>query len=121
MARILVVDDEAMVLEVLSRMLSAWGHDVVTAEDVQDGIDKYDPASFDLVLTDYQTPRGTGLQLLEKVREADPETPVFVISGHWNQGDRSRAHELGASTMDKPCDFNRLRLDIQKALEAQDD
>lgn len=80
--RILIVDDEAHILHVLTLKLANAGYDVLTAEDGQEGLDAVFNESPDLVITDYQMPRMTGLEMARAIH-ADPRfqsLPILMLS-----------------------------------------
>jgi CheY-like chemotaxis protein len=79
--RILVVDDEPLVRKVVSRFLTADGHEVVTAANGREAITAFKEAEFDLVLTDWAMPKMTGSLLAEAVKNERPEVPVAIMTG----------------------------------------
>ncbi|MBI4611533.1 MAG: GAF domain-containing protein [Candidatus Rokubacteria bacterium] len=79
--RCLVVDDEPLVREVLSDLLSQGGHEVVLVADGAEAIARCRAEPFDLVLTDLAMPGVSGLQVARAVKDHDPAVPVFVITG----------------------------------------
>ena len=79
--RVLVVDDEPEVLNVLSDYLSHDGHSVETAEDGREGISKFQSGEFDLVLTDQAMPQMSGDEFADRVKRMSPDTPVVQITG----------------------------------------
>src|SRR3982750_3598551 len=79
-ARILVVDDEESIREFLDIMLSKEGYDVTLAEDGQKAIDFLKKKSFDMVISDMQMPRVTGMELLRHSRENYPELRFMMIT-----------------------------------------
>lgn len=79
--RILVVDDEQRVREILSMCLSSDGHVVETATNGHEGLDKFWAGRFDLVLTDRMMPKMSGDQLASAIKEIAPHTPVIMLTG----------------------------------------
>ncbi len=81
--RILVVDDEAWVLTVTGKMLTARGYEVVAVSGGHEALDALntDPRGFQLMITDETMPRITGSDLIRQARESQPDLPVLVISG----------------------------------------
>ena len=77
--RVLAVDDETSVLEVIRHTLKPEGYDIVTAEDGQSALDMLDSFSPDLVILDINMPGLNGLEVLEKIRESS-DTPVIMLS-----------------------------------------
>ena len=85
-ARILIVDDEEIVLLALRDTLKQMGHQVVTALTVAEGLDHLRTESFAVVFTDYQMPQLTGLEFLAQVRELQPEASRILITAVLNLG-----------------------------------
>jgi two-component system C4-dicarboxylate transport response regulator DctD len=88
-AHILVVDDETSVREGLSDMLSISGHIVTCANDGQEGLELFHKAlerdelpPFDILIFDIKMPHMSGLELMERVVQLDPEIPIIIITGH---------------------------------------
>lgn len=82
MAIILVVDDEKAVVEMVSWALHRHGHQVETAADGQEAIEKFDRGCFDVVITDLNMPYVSGHGLLTHIRHSRRDkTPVIAISG----------------------------------------
>lgn len=80
---VLIIDDEAVILEAASEILKRAGYMVTTAIDGEDGYGKVKQDSFDLVITDIRMPKLGGMALIQKVREeVSTETPIIVITGH---------------------------------------
>jgi DNA-binding response OmpR family regulator len=80
-SRILVVDDDAVMRDFLGRMLRHVEYHVSCAEDGEAGWDALRADRFDVLITDHEMPRLTGLDLLRRVRAAPLKVPVILISG----------------------------------------
>jgi DNA-binding response OmpR family regulator len=81
--RILVVDDDASLLNMVRITLRASGFDVEVASDGIEGLECLNERPpFDLVLLDLQMPRMTGQELLKELRQRDTTTPVLIITAH---------------------------------------
>jgi DNA-binding response OmpR family regulator len=79
---ILVIDDEPSISEMLDRALSRFGYKVLVAATAKQGLSMFDEVSVDLVLTDYQMPGLTGLDVVKHVRHSKrSHTPVIAMSG----------------------------------------
>ncbi len=89
-ARVLLVDDDPRLVEVLSDMLRAEGHEVTTANNGEEAIARFDPAAHDVVITDLGMPRMNGWEVAERVKTRAPGTAVFLLTG-W--GESVSAHE----------------------------
>ena len=82
MGTILIIEDEQGILELLQEVLTLSGHNVDTASDGQEGIDKFDNNSFDLVITDVCMPGTSGHTVVEHIRNSCKKgTPIIGISG----------------------------------------
>lgn len=81
MARILVVDDEASLLETLSTFLRNAGYEVETAEDVAGARARLQSGQFDVVASDIVMPRVSGMELLRAIRQESPHVQVIMITG----------------------------------------
>jgi len=79
--RILIIDDEQIVLEVLCKILQLEGYEVVTAASGDEGIELFGQKSFDLVITDMVMPGKDGLQTILALRQEDPGLAVVAMSG----------------------------------------
>ena len=82
MAKILVVEDDNEVRELISSTLSIKGFDVVEAKDAEDGLEAYKRHKPNIIITDINMPGSSGLWLIESVRKSDSDTPIIVLSGH---------------------------------------
>lgn len=81
MARILVIDDDDLVLASLRVQLEAYDHAVVTVDCGRDGIAMVGKEAFDVVICDVFMPEMDGLETIRAIHERDPDVPVIVISG----------------------------------------
>jgi CheY-like chemotaxis protein len=97
-ARILVVDDEAHILQVLRLKLQNAGHTVTTAEDGEEALDIARDEPLDLVITDFQMPHMTGLEL-SRALAADPATAAIPILMLTARGHALSASDLGAGNI----------------------
>jgi two-component system, NtrC family, response regulator PilR len=118
MASILVVDDELSLREFLEILLRKQGHDVATAADVPAALRRVSEGGLDLVITDLRLGEGSGLTVLEEVRERSPGTEVVVVTAFATAETAIRAMKLGAyDYLLKPFKVDELRLVVEKALE----
>jgi two-component system, NtrC family, nitrogen regulation response regulator NtrX len=118
MGRILIVDDEQNILDVLSLVLSSEKHKIDTTLDGFSAIEKVKNSKYDLVLLDIKMPRMDGIEVLEKILEIDKSLIVIMISGHGNFETAVEATKKGAyNYIQKPPDLDELKLAIKNALE----
>ncbi|MDP3277641.1 MAG: sigma-54 dependent transcriptional regulator [Deltaproteobacteria bacterium] len=119
-ARVLVVDDEPSLRQMLRVMLSRAGHEVIDAIDVasaRSAIAHASPA-FDLVITDLVMPGGSGLDVIRAAREHSAETQVLMVTAHASVETAVEAMRLGAyGYVEKPLDLATARAQVDKALE----
>jgi DNA-binding NtrC family response regulator len=80
--RVLVVDDEPMIVSLLSTILRERGWDVTEARSGTDGIDQLDRARFDVILTDLVMPGDSGIDLLRSAKEIHPDVEVILMTGY---------------------------------------
>lgn len=119
MAKILLVEDNPMNRDMLSRRLARKGYEVVIAIDGQQGIDMARSETPDLVLMDMSLPVVDGWEATRRLKSA-PETrsiPVIALTAHAMAGDREKAVEAGCNDYDiKPIELPRLLEKIEALL-----
>ncbi len=120
-AKVLIVEDERLIREVLSTELRKAGHNVVTATDGQEALQIVGTDIFDLVITDLKMPgRLGGMEILKAVKEISPETVVIVITAFATFAVGVEAMRLGAyDVFPKPFDNEHVVLKVRTALEAK--
>ena len=114
--RVLVVDDEAMLADLLSQALRHEGWETATATDGLDALAK--AASFhpDVVILDVQMPRMDGLETLERLRARDPELPVLFLTARDAVADRVQGLRAGADDyVTKPFDLDEVAARVEAA------
>ncbi len=111
MARILLVEDNEMNRDMLSRRLERKGYEVELAVDGRQGVDKAKTLAYDLVLMDMSLPEIDGWEATRELR-SDPATnalPIIALTAHAMSGDREKALEAGCDDYDtKPIELSRL-------------
>jgi CheY-like chemotaxis protein len=119
MARILLVEDNEMNRDMLSRRLSRKGHQVLIAADGMQGVSLAQEEHPDLILMDMSLPVLDGWQATRQLR-ATPETehiPIIALTAHALSGDREKSLEAGCNEYEtKPVDFPRLMEKIESLL-----
>lgn len=117
MAKILVVDDERSIRNVLKQVLEYDGHRVRVAPDGPTGLVARRQFAPDVTLLDVKMPNMDGLQVLESMRKEDPGTVVIMISGHGTISTAVEATQKGAfDFLEKPLDTERLQVTLRNAL-----
>lgn len=115
---ILVIDDERAIRRTLNEILSFEGFKVEEAEDGVEGLKKIQDGNYDCILCDVKMPKMDGIEVLEKVKEVNPDVPFIVISGHGNIETAVDAVKKGAyDFIAKPPDLNRLLITIRNAMD----
>jgi two-component system nitrogen regulation response regulator NtrX len=120
MARILIVEDEASIRNVLVNIISeeSESYEVYAAEDAKRALELLGESSFDLMLSDIKMPGMDGIELLERVVVLQPECTVVMISGHGDIETAVDSIKKGAyDYISKPPDLNRLLNTVRNALD----
>lgn len=106
MKRILLVDDEEMILSVLKKALSERGYEVTTASNGREAMEAFNSRGADLVVTDILMPEKGGLSLLMDLRKKDPGVRIIAMSGGGKDGKMdflaTAASIQGVETLRKP-------------------
>ncbi len=115
--RVLIVDDEQSMRDMLAILLKKEGLDVCTAASRAEAADVLSQGPVDLVLTDVRLPDGDGIEVLRHVKAASPETAVVVMTGYGTSETAVAARKLGAEAyILKPFDVDELRVVVKDAL-----
>ncbi|MFM7018565.1 sigma-54-dependent transcriptional regulator [Flavobacterium sp.] len=120
MSKILIIEDEASIRRVLTKILSEESDTYLVdeAEDGVQGLEKIKNTDYDLVLCDIKMPKMDGVELLEAVKKIKPEIPMVMISGHGDMETAIQTMRLGAfDYISKPPDLNRLLNTVRNALD----
>jgi len=119
-ARILIVDDEANIRELLDEILSEEGYDVTTAEDAAHAREARRGCNFDLTLLDIWMPDTDGISLLKEWADSGSLGSVVMMSGHGTVDTAVEATRLGAlDFIEKPVSLSQLLRTVSKALSAR--
>ena len=116
MTRVLVADDSSTMRKIILRSLQAVGvTDVAEAADGAEAVALFTPGKFDMVLTDWNMPGMTGLEVLKSIRAQDKEIPVIMVT---TEAEKSRVLEaIQAGVTDylvKPFTADTLREKLEK-------
>ena len=123
MPKILIVEDEAAIRRVLSKILKEENpsYEIFEAEDGKKGYNMVIDQEYDLIFSDIKMPGMDGMELLGAIRELRPEIPVVMISGHGDLELAVNAMRLGAfDYISKPPDLNRLLHTVRQALDKKE-
>jgi len=119
MPKVLVVEDNEMNRDMLSRRLERRGYEVITAVDGEDGVNKAQSESPDMILMDMDLPVLDGWAATRQLKDS-PDTqaiPVIALTAHAMAGDREKAMDAGCDDYDtKPVEFSRLLEKMEKLL-----
>lgn len=113
--RVLVVDDDGNVREMLADLLEIWGYEVDVAVDGTEGVTRFGREPYDLVLTDFRMPGASGLELVEAVRQADPTVGIIMLTASIEDLEDQR-RRFGFALLRKPLQIGDLRAAVTHAL-----
>ena len=117
-ATVVVIDDELSMREFLQILMQEDGHDVHVAASVAEGLDVLGKLDPDLVFTDLKLPDGSGLEVLEWLRDHQPETQVIMVTAYASAETAVQAIRLGAyDYQTKPFQVDEVRAIAERALE----
>lgn len=120
MAKVLVVDDSAMVRKYHQYFLSELGHQVAEAEDGYVGLEMLLSSQYDLILTDINMPRMDGFQFISEVRQVPSYqlTPIIIVTSQEDIEDAERGKAVGANLIFiKPTELEKLIFWVRRLLE----
>ena len=116
--KILVIDDETIIRDLLKEFLSDLGFQVLLAEDGKKGIQLGSDCNIKLALVDLKLPDLEGIQVVKKIREKNPRLRFILLTGYPTPQARKQAEQLGTSGfLTKPFKLPELQSLIQKALK----
>ena len=118
--RILVVDDEEIIRNLLYDVLSNTGYKVKTAKDGQEAISQIEKEPFEIVITDFKMPGMNGIELLQHILKINPDICVLIITAYSAVESAVSAMKLGAyDYICKPFELEEMKVVIEKAVERQ--
>ena len=109
-ARILVVDDDTATREVLARFLARAGYSVESCASPAAALAQLGSAAFDVLLTDFVMPEGSGLDLITRATQLYPHLRCVIMSGHPRSADAAAS----IAWIEKPIDINKLLAAIRQ-------
>lgn len=120
MEKVLVIDDDKPTLMMFRLTLSAYGFDVLTAENGREGLEIFSHDRPRIVLTDIKMPGMNGIEVLKRIKEIDPTAEVIVITGHGDMDLAIQALNLDATDfINKPIQRHLLEQALERASERQ--
>ena len=118
MGKVLIVDDEVAIREILKEILEFENYKVDEAENGVTGIKKYSENDYDVVLCDIKMPKMDGIEFLDKAMELGKDTQFIMISAHGSIETAVEATKKGAfDFISKPPDLNRLLVSVRNAMD----
>ena len=117
--RILLIDDDPNVREVLLHLLASFGYDGHTASDGASGLARFDEGDWDLVLVDVVMPAMSGWGVVETIRQRAPTTPIVLITGMNQPAVMQRARDWKLPVIVKPFRSDGIRAIVATALQAR--
>ncbi len=113
--RLLIVDDEEDLRNLLSQFLATKGYEVQSAEDGEKAIELLYANSFDVVLLDIQMPKLGGIGVLKYINQHTPQTKVIILTGYGDLKNAMEAKEYGASDfINKPYKLEDILSTIER-------
>jgi YesN/AraC family two-component response regulator len=120
MAKILVIDDEAIIRDRLRNLLILDDYTAYAAENGVEGLKLFDSEAPDVVVADIKMPKMDGIEVLKRVKMRSKTAEVIFITGHGGVDTAIEAMKEGAfGYIQKPIEYDELRIEIEKALEKQ--
>lgn len=116
--RVLFVDDEAMIREVMRIELPRMGHEVTVCDGGQAAIDAVNATTFDAAIVDLRMPGIDGWQVVDHIKSVSPETQVVIHTAHGNVDEAIQAVRRGANDfLQKPCKLFDIQNVLQRVIE----
>ena len=97
MTRLLLIDDEKSIVDVMAISLKSDGYEVLTSSSGEEGLEIFDRESPDIVITDIKMPGMDGIEILKAIKERSDITEVIIITGHGDVDNAIEALKYGAS------------------------
>jgi DNA-binding NtrC family response regulator len=118
--RVLIIDDEESIRDAMSLVLRKEGYRVRSAASGQEGLNLFSIEGFEIAFVDLKLPGTSGLDVLSRIKEADPQTPVIIITGYGTIESAVEAMKRGAfHYLTKPFTPEEVRVITRKALESR--
>ena len=121
MGKILIIEDEILLANVIKKRMEDQGHTVYVAYDAYGGVSQIHKELPDLVILDLMLPAGGGLHVLQNMKTSDhaKKVPVIVLTGMKNEEYKKQILDLGVTEyLEKPYDPQQLTEAVKKAMES---
>jgi DNA-binding NtrC family response regulator len=121
MAKILVIDDEPGIRDLLDTLPSRKGYDVVLAENGRKGLELFRREHPDVIVLDLKMPGMDGFTVLQQINSLDPRTPVIILTGAGTPEAEQRIRAFGVTEyIEKEFSLHRLGDSLKRLLETPD-
>jgi DNA-binding NtrC family response regulator len=117
--KILVVDDEQIILDLLGRVLSREGYQVTTARHAEDAVSEVNADNYDLAITDVDLCRSDGRELMSLIGETSPHTALVVMTGYSGERVKRFAQDHAQGLLAKPFALQQLLSVVRGALNSR--
>ncbi len=122
MARILIIDDDKMICDSLSKVVKRMGHDVISINTLKEGLKEVLSAKFDVVFLDVKMPDGNGIDMLPKIKEIPTSPEVIIITGSGDPDGAELAIKSGAwDYIEKPLSIKEVTLPLLRTLQYREE
>jgi DNA-binding NtrC family response regulator len=116
--RVLIIDDEGRLRDVLTRAITSWGFQVASARSAEEALRLMHATKYDISIVDLNLPGMTGIELFEKLRSIQPEHQVIVLTGFGNLEAARAAIRLDVvDFLEKPCPLGELEKSLHRATQ----
>lgn len=113
--KILIIDDEAIVREILLEFLEILGYQADEFEDGASGLEAMNNENYSIAFADIRMPGIDGIEFLKYLKKTQPEIPVIIITGHGSEDTRKEAIDAGAfAFFQKPFHFSEVKEVMEK-------
>jgi len=113
-----VIDDEPIIHDVLSQLLTSEGYDIEISSSGEEALEKFEVRTFDLVLLDLLMPGMNGIEILKAAKKIDPQALIIILTAYASVESAIEAMKIGAfDYIQKPFKHEELLLTIARALE----
>lgn len=116
--KILVIEDEAIIRDLLLEFLTGLGYSVILAKTASEGLKEAQDSNVKLVLVDLRLPDQQGIEIIKKLKAARPDIAPVIMTAFPTPESRAQANELGVTAyLTKPFNLAQLQALIQKTLK----
>ncbi len=119
MKRVLIVDDEKIILDVLQRILTRLGYETVISDSGERALERFAADMFDLVLLDVMMPGMDGFEVAKKMKSSKPKQKIVMVTGMGPEAASSQAHTESVTVQEvlsKPFSYNNVRSVLSQVL-----